>query len=246
DSPLIKFYLNIYRLQIKHDYSFPDRVNPSWKFFSFCMGCRMDLKTLTNMFPSHKLVMGEQFAQENISALKVRSILNWSDTIFVNCDFSEAQFHLLMISGTIFFKCDFSGASFRACDVDASEFISCNLTCADMQASAVSDTSFTDCIIGGLRGPQDFSSCSFLYPRYSRKTPITSPFPYVVVTTDGVPLVLYKTDKVWQIHCGNRRQAFEVGASDIPEPYASAISYADYAARRQSGAHSFRLDERVS
>jgi len=205
----------------------------------------MDLKTLTNMFPSHKLVMGEQFAQENISALKIKSILNWSDTIFVNCDFSEAQFHLLMISGTIFFKCDFSGASFRACDVDASEFISCNLTCADMQASAVSDTSFTDCIIGGLRGPQDFNSCSFVYPRYSRRAAITSQFPYAVVTTADVPLVLYKTQDAWQVHSKDRRQTFAHDATDVPEPYASAIEYAKRSSQEQDKALSIRMGERI-
>jgi hypothetical protein len=187
----------------------------------------MDLKTLTNMFPSHKLVMGEQFAQENISALKIKSILNWSDTIFVNCDFSEAQFHLLMISGTIFFKCDFSGASFRACDVDASEFISCNMTCANMENSAISDTSFTDCIIGGLRGPKDFNCCSFVYPRYARRTPITTSFPYVVVSTDDVPLVLYRTQNQWQVHAMDRRVSVPFDATDTPEPYASAVAYAE-------------------
>lgn len=187
----------------------------------------MDLKTLTNMFPSHKLVMGEQFAQENISALKIKSILNWSDTIFVNCDFSEAQFHLLMVSGTIFFKCDFSGATFRACDIDASEFISCNLTCANMQASAVSDTSFTDCIIGGLRGPEDFNSCSFVYPRYARRSPISSPFPYLVVTTAESPLILYRTSEQWQIHAGNKRVSVQLDGSNAPEPYASAVAYAE-------------------
>jgi len=205
----------------------------------------MDLKTLTNMFPSHKLVMGEQFAQENISALKIKSILNWSDTIFVNCDFSEAQFHLLMISSTIFFKCDFSGASFRACDVDASEFISCNLTCADMQASAVSDTSFTDCIIGGLRGPQDFTSCSFVYPRYARRSPITSQFPYVVVTTAEAPLVLYKTQTAWQIHSAEKRKTFALDAIDVPEPYASAIEYASRSSAEQDRSLSERMGERV-
>lgn len=197
------------------------------------------------MFPSHKLVMGEQFAQENISALKIKSILNWSDTIFVNCDFSEAQFHLLMISGTIFFKCDFSGASFRACDIDASEFISCNLTCADMLASAVSDTSYTDCIIGGLRGPQDFSSCSFVYPRYSRNAPITSLFPYVVVTTADVPLVLYKTQTVWHVHSKDRRQSFAIDAKDVPEPYGSAIAFASASSAAQDHALSVRMGETV-
>lgn len=206
----------------------------------------MDLKTLTNMFPSHKLVMGEQFAQENISALKIKSILNWSDTIFVNCDFSEAQFHLLMISGTIFFKCDFSGASFRACDVDGSEFISCNLTCADMQASAISDTSFTDCIIGGMRGPQDFSSCSFVYPRYARRTPITSQYPYAVVTTADVPLIIYKTSAAWQVHSKDRRQSFPLDAKNIPEPYGSAIEYAARCAAEQDKALSIKMGEAVT
>jgi Pentapeptide repeats (9 copies) len=205
----------------------------------------MDLKTLTNMFPSHKLVMGEQFAQENISALKIKSILNWSDTIFVNCDFSEARFHLLMISGSIFFKCDFSGASFRACDIDASEFITCNLTCADMQASAVSDTSFTDCIIGGFRGPQDFASCSFVYPRYARSTPITSLFPYVVVTTGDEPLVLFKTKSAWHVHSKNRRQTFALEAVDMPEPFASAIEFAARSAKEQDRALSARMGEPV-
>ena len=197
------------------------------------------------MFPSHKLVMGEQFAQENISALKIKSILNWSDTIFVNCDFSEAQFHLLMISGTIFFKCDFSGASFRACDIDASEFISCNLTCADMQASAVSDTSFTDCIIGGLIGPQDFTSCSFVYPRYARRTPITSQVPYIVVTTADLPLVLYKTEAAWQIHSKGKRQTFPHGTRDVPEPYASAIAYAAECSNEQDRALTARMGEKI-
>ncbi len=188
----------------------------------------MDLKTLTNMFPSHKLIMGEQFAQENISALKIKSILNWSDTIFVNCDFSEAQFHLLMISGTIFFKCDFSGASFRACDIDASEFISCNLTCADFQNASVLDTSYTGCIIGGLAGPRDFSACSFVYPRYSRRTVITSPIPYVVVSTDGAPLYLFKTESGWRVHQKSKRinVAFDE-MEEVEEPYRSAIAYGE-------------------
>jgi len=187
----------------------------------------MDLKTLTNMFPSHKLVMGEQFAQENISALKIKSILNWSDTIFVDCDFSEAQFHLLMVSDTIFFRCDFAGASFKACDIDGSEFISCSLTCADMHNSAVTDTSFTDCIIGGLRGPIDFGNCSFVYPRYARKSAITSAFPYAVVTTADVPLVLFKTKEAWHIHSKEKRHTFEHDITDIPEPFAEAIRYAN-------------------
>lgn len=193
----------------------------------------MDLKTLTNMFPSHKLVMGEQFAQENISALKIKSILNWSDTIFVDCDFSEAQFHLLMVSDTIFFRCDFAGASFKACDIDGSEFISCNLTCANMHASAVTDTSFTDCIIGGLRGPVDFSCCSFVYPRYARKAAITSSFPYAVVTTANVPLVLFKTKDAWHVHTQDKRHTFALDISDIPEPYGSAIRYANSSSNEQ-------------
>ncbi|MEX0299431.1 MAG: pentapeptide repeat-containing protein [Kordiimonas sp.] len=172
--------------------------------------------------------MGEQFAQENISALKIKSILNWSDTIFVNCDFSEAQFHLLMISGAIFFKCDFSGASFRACDIDASEFISCNLTCADFQNASVMDTSYTDCIIGGLAGPRDFSTCSFVYPRYSRRTVITSPMPYVVVSTDNAPLYLFKTDAGWRVHQKAKRinVAFDQ-MSEVEEPFRSAIAYGE-------------------
>tara|TARA_R110002096_G_scaffold392714_2_gene587695 strand:+ start:2493 stop:3125 length:633 start_codon:yes stop_codon:yes gene_type:complete len=188
----------------------------------------MDLKTLTNMFPSHKLIMGEQFAQENISALKIKSILNWSDTIFVNCDFNEAHFHLLMISGAIFFKCDFSGATFRACDIDASEFISCNLTCTNFQNASVLDTSFTDCIIGGLYGPRDFSSCSFVYPRYSRKMAITSPMPYVVVTTDNTPLYLFKTEAGWCIHSKKTRTnvAFD-RIAEVEEPFRSAIAYGE-------------------
>lgn len=184
------------------------------------------------MFPSHKLIMGEQFAQENISALKIKSILNWSDTIFVNCDFSEAQFHLLMISGAIFFKCDFSGASFRACDIDASELISCNLTCTNFQNASVSDTSFTDCIIGGLAGPRDFSSCSFVYPRYSRRTAIVSPMPYVVVSTADSPLYLFKTDAGWRIHAKAKRMnvAFD-RVGEVEEPYRSAIIYAEQVAK---------------
>jgi len=205
----------------------------------------MDLKTLTNMFPSHKLVMGEQFAQENISALKIKSILNWSDTIFVDCDFSEAQFHLLMISDTIFFKCDFAGASFKACDIEGSEFISCNLTCADMQASAVTDTSFTDCIIGGLRGPKDFSCCSFVYPRYARRVPITSLFPYVVVSTADVPLVLFKTQDAWQVHSKDKRHTFRHDEKNIPELFASAIAYAAHCVTEQDRALSARMSDPV-
>jgi len=203
----------------------------------------MDLSTLTNMFPSHKLVMGEQFAQENISALKVKTILNWSDTIFVNCDFSEAQFHLLMISSTIFFKCDFSGAAFRACDIDASEFISCNMTCSSLQNSAVTDTSFTECIIGGMVGPQDFTSCSFVYPRYSRKSRITSLYPYVVVSTAEAPLVIFKTEASWHVHTKNKHKSFALDGKEAPEPYASAIAYAAKSADEQAKALSVRMGE---
>jgi len=192
----------------------------------------MDLKTLTNMFPSHKLIMGEQFAQENISALKIKSILNWSDTIFVNCDFNEAQFHLLIISGAIFFKCDFSGAKFRACDIDASEFISCNLTCTDFQNASVRDTSYTDCIIGGLYGPRDFTSCSFVYPRYSRRTAITSPIPYVIVSTADMPLYLFKTEAGWRIHTKIKRISVSYDdVLNVEEPYRSAIAYAEQISR---------------
>lgn len=187
----------------------------------------MDLKTLTNMFPSHKLVMGEQFVQENISALKVRAILDWSDTIFVNCDFTEAGFHLLMVSGAIFFNCDFSGANFRACDLDACEFISCNLAGADMKASAVSDTSFTDCIVGGFMGPDDLLSCNFTYPRYSRTSKIESSFPYIRVTTMGHPLFIYKTASSWHVHNGSKIENFSIGSiENIPSLYRHAILYA--------------------
>lgn len=180
------------------------------------------------MFPSHRLIMGEQFAQENISALKIKSILNWSDTIFVNCDFSEAHFHLLMISGAIFFKCDFSGASFRACDIEASEFISSNLTCTDFRNASVSDTSYTDCIIGGLMGPQDFESCSFVYPRYSRRNAIVSPMPYVVVSTVDAPLYLFKTESGWRIHSGDKRVSVALDkVEEAQEPYRTAIAYAE-------------------
>jgi len=205
----------------------------------------MDLKTLTNMFPSHKLVMGEQFAQENISALKIKSILNWSDTIFVDCDFSEAQFHLLMISGTIFFKCDFAGSSFKACDIDASEFISCNFTCANMHESAVNDTSFTDCIIGGMHGPEDFSSCSFVYPRYARKTAITSVFPYVVITTGDAPLLVFKTETAWYVHTKNKRHTFKYGEKDIAEPFSSAIAYASRSSVVQDSALAAKINDPV-
>jgi len=184
----------------------------------------MDLKTLTNTFPSHKLVMGEQFAQENISALKIRSVLNWSDTIFVNCDFSEAQFHLLMVSSAIFFKCDFSGARFRACDIDGSEFISCNLTCADMLGSEVSDTTFTDCIIGGIRGPVSQNSLNFYFPRYSRNLPLTSQAPYYVVTTVGELLYIFKTEDSWRVHGENKRLIIKKSELDaLEEPYRTAI-----------------------
>ncbi len=188
----------------------------------------MDLKTLTNMFPSHKLVMGEQFAQENISALKVKAILNWSDTIFVNCDFSETHFHLLMLSGAIFFKCDFAGATMRACDIDACEFISCNLTRTNMLTSAVTDTSFTDCVIGGFMGPVDFQCCSFVYPRYSRGVGITSPYPYLKVTTSTRPLFIYRTAHSWHVHSSNSVQNIlltEVHCAD--NEIKEAIAYAE-------------------
>lgn len=188
----------------------------------------MDLKTLTNMFPSHKLVMGEQFAQENISALKIRSVLNWSDTIFVNCDFSEAQFHLLMVSSAIFFKCDFSGAIFRACDIDGSEFISCNLTCSDLLGSSVTDTTFTDCIIGGLRGPADQEGLNFYFPRYSRNLPLTSQAPYYVFTAVGEMMYLFKTEESWRVHGTKRRVTIkhpDVETAD--EPYRTAVKTAD-------------------
>ncbi len=184
----------------------------------------MDLKTLTNTFPSHKLVVGEQFAQESISALKIRSVLNWSDTIFVNCDFSEAQFHLLMVSSAIFFKCDFSGARFRACDIDGSEFISCNLTCAEMLGSEVSDTTFTDCIIGGIRGPVTQESLNFYFPRYSRNLPLTSQAPYYVVTTPGELLYIFKTENSWRIHGEHRRVIIKNDELEKAEdPYKTAV-----------------------
>ncbi len=185
----------------------------------------MDLKTLTNMFPSHKLVMGEQFAQENVSALKVKSVLRWSDTIFVNCDFSEAQFHLLVLSGAIFFKCDFAGATFTACDIDGTEFLSCNLTCTDFRGSCVRDTSFSDCVIGGMFGPNDFESCSFIHPRYSRHIPIVSSVPYYTVSTPTKPVVVFCTPNVWRVHGEGLR--LNVMPEDLPhvdEPYRSAVT----------------------
>lgn len=186
----------------------------------------MDLKTLTNMFPSHKLVMGEQFAQENITALKVKSVLRWSDTIFVNCDFSEAHFHLLILSGAIFFKCDFSGASFSACDVDQTEFIACNMTCTSFEGSCVQDTSFTDCIIGGMIGPQDFESCSFYSVRYSRHIPIVSNVPYYVVTTPERPLHVFCTPNAWRLHGkGVRMTVAPDEVIGLEEPYKSAVRY---------------------
>ena len=184
----------------------------------------MDLKTLTNTFPAHKLVMGEQFAQETISALKISSVLNWSDTIFVNCDFSEAQFHLLMVSSAIFFKCDFSGARFRACDIDGSEFISCNLTCAEMLGSEVSDTTFTDCIIGGIKGPVSQQSLNFYFPRYSRNLPLTSQAPYYVMTTAGELLYIFKTEDSWRVHGEHRRLTIKnEELKKAEEPYKTAI-----------------------
>ncbi len=187
----------------------------------------MDLKTLTNMFPSHKLVMGEQFAQESISALKIRSVLNWSDTIFVNCDFSEAQFHLLMVSSAIFFKCDFSGAVFRACDIDGSEFISCNLTCSDMLGSVVSDTTFTDCIIGGIRGPVSHDGLNFYFPRYSRNLPLTSQAPYYVITAVGELLFIFKTEDSWRVHGEHRRVVIKhEDLETAKEPYKTAVESA--------------------
>ncbi|MFC3052608.1 pentapeptide repeat-containing protein [Kordiimonas pumila] len=190
----------------------------------------MDLKTLTSMFPDHKLVMGEQFAQESISALKIKAILNWSDTIFVNCDFSETQFHLLMMTSAIFFKCDFSGAHFRACDIDGCEFISCNLTYTDIKGASVIDTSFTDCIIGGLIGPEDFSNCTFVYPRYSRTTQITSPIPYFIITTESDPLYVFKTETMWRIHRGTKHHNIDFSAMDeAPMLYRTAIAYAEIA-----------------
>jgi hypothetical protein len=187
----------------------------------------MDLKTLTNMFPSHKLVMGEQFAQENISALRIKSVLNWSDTIFVNCDFTESQFHLLMISSAIFFKCDFSGATFRACDIESSEFITCNLTCADLLGSAVNDTTFTDCIIGGLVGPVNHEDLSFYFPRYSRHLPLTSQAPYYVFTLPGELVYIFRTEESWRLHSEKRRISVMHGDIDtIAEPYRTLLNTA--------------------
>lgn len=185
----------------------------------------MDLKTLTNMFPSHKLVMGEQFAQENVSALKVKSVLRWSDTIFVNCDFSEAHFHLLMLSGAIFFKCDFAGAKFTACDIDGTEFISCNMTCADFEGSCVQDSTFSECIIGGIVGPRDFDSCTFVAPRYSRHIGITSSVPYYSISTPTRPLQIFCTPNAWRVHGVGVR--LTVTPQDLPgteEPYRSAVT----------------------
>jgi hypothetical protein len=184
----------------------------------------MDLKTLTNMFPSHKLVMGEQFAQENISALKVKSVLRWSDTIFVNCDFSEAQFHLLILSGAIFFKCDFSGARFTACDIDGTEFITSNLTCTSFEGSCVMDTSFTDCIIGGMIGPQDFQTCSFYGVRYSRHIPIVSNTPYYVISTPTRPVYVFCTPNAWRLHGkGVRMTVAPDEVIGLEEPYKSIV-----------------------
>lgn len=184
----------------------------------------MDLKTLTNMFPSHKLVIGEQFAQESISALKIRSVLNWSDTIFVNCDFSEAQFHLLMVSSAIFFECDFSGALFRACDVEGSEFISCNMTCCDMRGSSIGDTSFTDCIIGGMMGPANLNGLAFFFPRYSRKLPLISQAPYYVMTTPDELLYVFRTETDWRIHTPSKRLVVQHGEfGTLQEPYKSVL-----------------------
>lgn len=184
----------------------------------------MDLKTLTNMFPSHKLVMGEQFAQESVSALKVKSVLRWADTIFVNCDFSEAQFHLLLLSGAIFFKCDFAGATFTACDIDGTEFINCNMTCANFEGSSVRDTSFAECIIGGMIGPRDFESCSFTNARYSRHIEIVSNVPYYSISTPVQPLQIFCTPNAWRVHGEGVR--LTVTANDLPhldEPYQSAV-----------------------
>jgi len=185
----------------------------------------MDLKTLTNMFPSHKLVMGEQFAQESVSALKVKSVLRWSDTIFVNCDFSETKFHLLMLQGAIFFKCDFAGAVFTACDIDGTEFVACNMTCADFEGSCVQDSNFSDCIIGGMVGPRDFESCSFESPRYSRHIPIVSSVPYYSVSTPKRPLQIFCTPNAWRVHGEGIRVT--VTPEDLPhveEPYRSAVT----------------------
>ncbi|WP_417451038.1 pentapeptide repeat-containing protein [Kordiimonas sp.] len=186
----------------------------------------MDLKTLTNMFPSHKLVMDEQFAQENISALKVKSVLRWADTIFVNCDFSEAQFHLLILSGAIFFKCDFSGARFTACDIESCEFFTSNLTCTSFEGSSVLDTSFSDCIIGGMAGPQDFQSCSFYNVRYSRHIPIVSNTPYYFIATPTQPLYVFCTPNAWRLHGKGVRMTVEPSeVIGLEEPYKSAVRY---------------------
>jgi hypothetical protein len=150
-----------------------------------------------------------------------------------------------MVSGTIFFKCDFSGATFRACDIDQSEFISCNLTCSDMQASAVSDTSFTDCIIGGMKGPENFTSCSFVYPRYARRTPITSPFPYVVMTSADKPLVMYRTQDAWHIHHGDKRLTVGFDGADAPELYANAVLYGEKIMREHEQSITAKIGERV-
>ncbi|WP_262693883.1 pentapeptide repeat-containing protein [Kordiimonas aquimaris] len=184
----------------------------------------MDLKTLTNMFPSHKLVMNEQYAQEHISTLKTKTLLNWSDTIFVNCDFTEAQFHLMMVSSAIFFQCDFSGASLRACDIEGCEFISCNMTCCDLQGSFVSDTTFTDCIIGGIRGPVSPAGVAFFFPRYSRNLPLTSQAPYYVMTTPEELVYVFRTENDWRIHGLHKRLV--VGLDNIEEaeePYRAVL-----------------------
>ncbi|TNE60467.1 MAG: hypothetical protein EP335_18995 [Alphaproteobacteria bacterium] len=187
-------------------------------------GGSMDLKTLTNMFPSHTLVMGEQFAQESITALKVRSVIRWSETIFVNCDFSEAQLHLIVMTDAIFFQCDFSGANFTACDIDGCEFISSNMTCSNFQGASVRDTSFTDCVIGGMAGPLDLTSCPFVNVRYSRHIPITSRAPYYVVSTGGHPLYVFRTGDEWRIHSqGTRLIVPTVGLKEAAEPYRSIV-----------------------
>ncbi|MBV1901542.1 MAG: hypothetical protein KUG56_07715, partial [Kordiimonadaceae bacterium] len=86
---------------------------------------------------------------------------------------------------------------------------------------------FTDCIIGGLAGPRDFSQCSFIYPRYSRRSAITSSVPYVVVSTADKPLYIFKTENGWCIHSAEKR--INVPFDQVPqieEPYCSAIAYA--------------------
>ncbi|MCJ9430678.1 pentapeptide repeat-containing protein [Kordiimonas marina] len=184
----------------------------------------MDLKTLTNMFPLHTLIMGEQFAQESITALKVRSVIRWSETLFVNCDFSEAQLHMLLMNDVIFFDCDFSGANFTACDIDGCEFISCNLTCSNFEGASVRDTSFTDCVIGGIAGPMDMSSCIFTNVRYSRHIPITSRAPYYVVSTESSPLYIFRTGDEWRIHSqGTRLIVPGISLKETSEPYRSII-----------------------